>query len=257
LVPASGFAVATFFLFVAPGVCYEFLRNRIRLPREESTFLHVSRVLLSGTFITAVTILLLALVRWVSPDSLLDPREISSRGMAYVADHLVLTGWTALVQFGLAILLAVTLSDFRATRPTRRIRQADAWHALSELEALPGQKVGLSVHLKSGRDVVGYYVGASTEPDPAKRELILGAPFSVRQAEGDRAVPLDPAWQRMVIAGSEIELISVAYVGDPVRVPDVSTTRPARMSAWWRRNCLTWKTAGPAVLLVLALLLVV
>jgi uncharacterized protein DUF6338 len=55
MVPTSTIAFIAFFLLVIPGASYEILRSKSRLPREESPFLHISRILLSGTLITALT----------------------------------------------------------------------------------------------------------------------------------------------------------------------------------------------------------
>ncbi len=250
MIPAGAFGVVVFFLFVAPGICYELLRDRTRLPREESTFVHISRVLLSGTFITAISLFLMALVRWLSPTSLLNLPGLLMQPTAYVAEHAVLVGWTLLVQLGLSASLAVVFSDLVTPRASKGkpIHQADAWHALCELAAEPYEYVKLSVHLKSGRDILGTYVGASTELDPTKRELILGAPLEDRKAGSDETVSMNEGWQRIVVPGSEIEYFAAAYVG--VRKPERSTTPdfPHRVLAWMSGHWRSWKVAAPVVL---------
>jgi hypothetical protein len=250
LIPAGAFGIVVFFLFVAPGICYELLRDRTRLPREESTFVHISRVLLSGIFITVISVFLMALVRWISPTSLLNLPDLLRRPTAYIADHAVLVGWTLFVQLALSASLAVVFSDVVTSRAAkgRPIHQADAWHAICEEAAEPFEYVKLSVHLKSGRDILGIYVGASTDLDPTKRELILGAPLEDRKAGSDRAVSMNEAWQRIVVPGSEIEYFAASYVG--AREPSglTNTGVPHRARAWAGSHWRSWKVAGPAAL---------
>jgi len=147
------------------------------------------------------------------------------------------------------------LSDVITSRAAKGkpIHQADTWHAMCEKEAEPYEYVKVSVHLKSGRDILGVYVGASTELDPAKRELILGAPLEDRMAGSDQAVSLDDSWQRMVIPGSEIEYLVTSYVGTS---KPANTTRspglPRRVGVWVQEHWRSWKVAGPFGLALLS-----
>jgi hypothetical protein len=77
--------------------------------------------------------------------------------------------------------------------------QADAWHALGELLPKSGQAAGVSVRLKSGGEIVGYYYGASMELDPTKRELILRAPLSFRPNADSPTLAMNSAWQLMAM----------------------------------------------------------
>jgi uncharacterized protein DUF6338 len=257
MVPAGTFGVVVFFLFVAPGICYELLRDRTRLPREESTFVHVSRVLLSGTFITAFSLVLMAIVRWISPTSLLDLPKLLIQSTAYLADHPGLVGWTLVVQLGVSASLAVVFSDLLTPLASKGkpIHQADSWHAMCELAAEQFRYVKVSLHLKSGRDILGIYVGASTELDPTKRELILGAPLEERMAGSDKTVVLDEAWQRVIVPGAEIEFLAIAYVGESKNAQPVAEKFVYRASSWTRIHWRTWKVAAPVALTLLLICL--
>jgi Family of unknown function (DUF6338) len=141
LVPTSTITFVAFFLLVIPGASYEILRSRSRLPREESPFLHISRILFSGTLITSLVFVLLGAVHLLAPAALADVSEFLLSGTAYVAARLWLVGRTLLLQIALSVLLAVVFSDLRSSR-MRLIHQADAWHALgnfwSSREKQPG-----------------------------------------------------------------------------------------------------------------------
>jgi hypothetical protein len=241
-----------------PGICYELLRGRTQLPREESTFVHVSRVLLVGTFITAITILLLALTTWISPrNALLNIPDFLIGGGSYIAHHLPAVGWTIFGQLFVSVLLAVALSDLSTPQSAQRIHQADAWHALGDLKPTAEQQVYVSVQLKSGRTVNGYYSGASTDLDPTKRELLLRAPLSARGGEGEATTSLDSGWHRMAIAGAEIESVAFSYieVGELSEAPP-PTPEPKAWS-WLRSKVLSWQVTLVTALSLLIVITVV
>jgi hypothetical protein len=200
---------------VAPGTCYELLQQRTRLlPRGESAFVEISRILLSSTLISALALFLLALVHAVAPAALVDPPQLLIGGMKYVVAHPTLTGRTALSELALATLLAVVFNDLRTSNQARPIVQSNAWHALGEILPKPGQEVNLSVRLKSGAELNGYYVGASTELESAKRELILAGPLTLLPKDGEPTLEFNPAWQRLAVNGAEIAYVTAQHIGE-------------------------------------------
>lgn len=254
MVPTSTIAFIAFFLLVIPGASYEILRSKSRLPREESPFLHISRILLSGTLITALTFVLLAAVqliavRLTASAALADIPQLLLFGTTYVAAHIWPVGKTLLLQISLSILLAVIFSGLRSSG-VKIIHEADAWHALGELLVKSGQTAWASVRLKNGSEVTGYYFGASTELDPSKRELFLRAPLSFRADDEKPALALDAAWQLMTIPGSEIAYIAAAYVSDDKEPAPIRWR--SKVADWVRRNYLTWQVASIALAGVLA-----
>jgi hypothetical protein len=257
LVPANFFAVVVFFVFILPGTCYELLRGRTRLPRDESSFLHVSRIVLSGTIITTLTMSLLGAVHWIAPSALLDVAGLLKDGTTYVVKHVALVAWTLVVQIVLSSLLAVVASDLRSLPNPRVVRQATPWHGITELTAKPGWEISLSVRLKSGAEIVGRYLGTSVDLDPTKRELLLRAPFSYRGSDEQPSLAkMDDAWQKMVIAGSEIVYVTAAYSSGPA-MPAAPVRWRNRPLNWLKRRWLGWQVAAvtSAIVLGLAILL--
>lgn len=265
MVPTSTIALVAFFLLVIPGASYEILRSRSRLPREESPFLHISRILLSGTLITALVFVLLAAVHLIAvrlipvhlgavplgtSTALADIPQLLLSGTTYLAAHARLVGKTLLLQIALSVLIAVIFSDLRSSG-TNVIHEADAWHALGELLVKPGQAAFMTVRLKDGSEIAGYYFGASTELDPSKREIFLRAPLSFRQADDKPVLAMDAGWQLMTISGSEIAYIATAYVAEGKESPPIPWQ--SRAIDWIRKNYLTWQTASIAILAVLAI----
>jgi hypothetical protein len=167
----------------------------------------------------------------------------------------MLVGWTLFVQLMLSGLLAVVVSDLpKAEAP---IHHGDAWHALCERAAESAEYVRVSVHLKSGRDLLGTYVGASTDLEPAKRELIIGAPLAERKAGSEETVALDEAWQRMVISGAEVESVAMCYVGKSSADQSPNNSFTHRAGEWVRTHWQSWKVAAPAIVALLAITVLV
>jgi hypothetical protein len=253
VIPNNALSVAVFLLFVAPGTCYELLRGRTRLPREESTFQQISRVLLFGSVITAVVVLVLAFIGWAAPGSLLSLPGFLADGVRYTASNVGKVGWTVLLFLLLSLLFAVIFNDMRTSGAAPLIRQADSWHTVARLipeQHLEGaHQVLASVRLKSGRDVLGVYAGASTELDPSKRELTLQAPLSAREAGEQEAVPLEGNWAFVVFVGAEIE--SVTFLYTPSGEPSERRVERGHLmvaGSWFLRHFFDWRMAASLAL---------
>jgi hypothetical protein len=115
----------------------------------------------------------------------------------------------------------------------------------------PGQRAYLSVRLKSGGEITGYYVGASTDLEPAKREIIVGHPLAYRNTGMTEAEPLDSGWGALVISGSEIEYLVASRVGD-AKV----STKPRFHQAiqfWISRHIFSWWPSTATVIVIFTL----
>jgi hypothetical protein len=265
VVPNSVLGVVVFLLFVVPGTCYELLRGRTRLPREESAFQQISRVLLFGSVITAAVLLALAFIGWAAPGSLLNLSAFMTDGARYAAGNIGRVGWTIVIFLLLSLLYAVVINDVRTSGGATLIRQADSWHTVARQipeEYLEGEQlVTASVRLKSGRDVVGTFAGASTELDPSKRELTLQSPLKAREPGEKDAVLLDGDWAFMVVVGAEIESVTFAYTPSGEDSPaDDRSVRSGRIRSaglWLLEHVFDWRLAASAALFVMLLAVVV
>lgn len=253
MVQATVVGVVVFLLLVAPGTCYEVLQARSRLPVEESPFVHASRITIIGTWLSAAAVFLLTLVGLIAPRAVVDLPEMLRSQQAYIQDNLLLVAWTLLLQLAISTLLAVLLNDLRASRQTNRIHQGSAWRGIAELKRPPATTTRLSVRLKSGWEVAGYYSGSSTDAEPDKRELILHAPFIGRPPSSTVPQDYDPGWQLMVIHGSEIESITAEYV----KAEGIDAREVSQAIDWIMSNWLRWKVAAPALASTLVLAVMV
>jgi hypothetical protein len=251
VVPATAAAVVTFLLMVTPGTAFELMWQRTRPRRDESTFLEINRVLLTGVLFSAASAATLVAVEAVAPGTIVDIGGLVAGGGGYVEAHPLLSVATLAVALVIALLYAAAAHDLLDAPAARRIGQESGWHtALSRLAA-PGVRVFLSVQLKDGSTITGYSAAYSTDPDPSRRDLVLRAPLRIRPPGADTAVELDGSWQVMVLTGAEISTIAAAYVGSarPVR-----PGRARRLARWVERR--VWQLALGAVAAIVAALLV-
>jgi Family of unknown function (DUF6338) len=248
VVPATTTAVVVFVLLVTPGIVFELLWQRTRPRRDESTFVEIGRVLLTGVVFsglaTAVVGVLSAFGAAASVVALV------SDGPAYVADNPGLVLGSLVTVVLLAICAAVATHDLLTPPTMRRIAQETVWHTAFSRMAEPGVRVYLSVQLKDGTTITGYKAGYSTEPEPAKRDLLLTAPLAIRHAGKPTATRLDESWQSLVVAGGEISTIAAAYEAPATAVPASRTNLPSRAVSWLTRHSGLAALAGAAVVLV-------
>lgn len=261
MIPNNLLGIPVFLLFVVPGTCYELLRGRTRLPREESAFQQISRVLLFSSVISAVVVLTLAGIAEGAPGLLLSASKLLSGGTGYVAANTNQMGWTIALFLILSLLYAIIANDLRTSDGAATIHQADTWHAMAlvlpSLHLDGPHLVTVSVRLKSGRDVVGRWLGSSTEFDPSKRELTLQTPLATRESGEEEETSFDEGWAVMTIVGSEIESIAFAY--SPMESAEKHERNGIRWSIadWLHRRWADWRVAASAavVVVILAMLL--
>ncbi|BAL87814.1 hypothetical protein AMIS_25940 [Actinoplanes missouriensis 431] len=245
--PATFVSLSIVILLLLPGIILELLRQRSRPGRMDSVFVETSRVLLGGAFVSAATLVLLGIIRTLTPAVLADPRRMWTVPH-YVANHLWLTGWT----ITLFLIVSATLSALCfAVTPTSglagRVFPESAWVAVfgrlpqrlidNGTTVSPGHRIvtQLQVELLDGSAYVGVRDAYSADAALADRELVLAPPLQVRPTEGDWTA-LDPGWQRIIIPAAQIRNILVRFAelpsqpGAPARRPPVRFT--ATVSRW-------------------------
>jgi len=242
VVPTTAAAVVTFLVMVTPGTAFELLWQRNRPRRDESAFLEVSRVLLTGVLFSGAAAATLVAVEAVAPGTIVDLAGLVAGGGDYVARHPILSVGTLAVGLVVALLYAVAAHDLLTPVGSRRIVQESGWHTALGRLAPSGVRVFLSVQLKDGSTVTGYSAAYSTDPAFDRRDLVLRAPLHVRPPAAAEAGPLDGAWQVMVLSGAEISTIAAAYVGVP---RSVLTGRGRQLLRWSGRY--VWQLSLGAV----------
>lgn len=250
LVPASVFGVVIFLLFVAPGICYELLRGRTQQPKEESAFIQISRVLLSGTLISVLASIILYFVALLSPTTAVDLSALVAAPTPYVAAHFQHLIWVALQQLTFSILLAVISSDLKTSKTASFVNPGHPWYGITEPALTPrNTNPYVLVRLKSGVEVKGYFRGTTTELDPTKREIMLYNGLELR-ASDDKPFLAFEGWKQIVIPGSEITYVAACYIPKPgVQKDDgEDKNKIGEMGKWIVANWTRWQIALAGIL---------
>lgn len=153
----------------------------------------------------------------------------------YIDNAWVLVG--IVLQFtSLSLSLALTYFSFFQYPGTRSVNAESAWVSafgrISERLSVSARAevlVQVKVVLKQGGGWIGVCDSYSTDRDLDVREIILAPPIS-EFLESGGVKPVDPGWQRLIVAGRDISAIQVRYIsaGDPPMGVERSLSQRAR-----------------------------
>jgi Family of unknown function (DUF6338) len=211
MVPNSAAAVIVFFLLIAPGIVFQMLRERWRPSVKESALRETSRILLASTACTLLAIAALSALRSVWPSSMPDPGAWLQDGRGYLTAHYRLVARSILVAMLLSFGTAALASWLTSRRAKGELQPISTWFQLFRVAAPKEARPYVRVRLKNGEVYGGYVVDYSEDVALSDRELVLGPPLS-RRLETEKPTVLDSDWQRVVIAGTDIEVMWVSYV---------------------------------------------
>ncbi len=211
MVPGSWLSVLLFFLLVAPGLLFDLLSERRRVGSPESTFREISRVVLSSLAFSGVAFAVLVILRIVHPSWLPDPRRLLEPKGSYARDHYRLLFRTLVLEVSLA-LTAVWAWDTVLTRTQggATIRTVSAWTQVLKRDRPKDHDAYVRVRLHDGVVYSGLVAHFSPDLEVDGRELILAPPLE--SSTGDKPTTALPVvYQRVVIRGSAIDVLSVEY----------------------------------------------
>ena len=211
MVPGSWLSVFLFFLLVAPGLLFDLLSERRRAGFSESAFREISRVVLGSLFFSGFAFTVLAVVRSVHPAWMPDPRRLLEPHGSYVRDQYRLILRTLVLQGLLALTAAWLWHLFLARRQGgATIRQVSAWTQVFKRDCPKDHNAYARVRLDGGVIYSGLVANFSSDLEVDGRELVLAPPLASRTGHNPMtAVP--GQYQRVVIRGSAIEVMSVEY----------------------------------------------
>ena len=211
MVPGSWLSVLLFFLFVAPGLLFDLLSERRRAGFSESGFREVSRVVLGSLAFSGFAFTLLAIVRTIHPAWMPDPRRLLDPQDSYARNHYLLILRTLVLQGSLALTAAWAWHLFLAWRQGEAtIRQVSAWTQVFKRDCPKGHDAYVRVRLEGGTIYSGLVANFSSDLEVDGRELVLAPPIASKTGE-NQMTAMPGQYQRVVIRGSAIEVMSVEY----------------------------------------------
>lgn len=217
MIPGTWLAVVLFLIVVAPGLFFDLLGARRRVEAAESAFREVGRVALGSLGFTLVTLVVLLGVRWLFPRLFFDPRAMILGGNAYLADHYGQVILTIVAATVVSHLLAFGVHKLLARRTGEAFRKVSAWGVAFRDGVPAGHAVFVRVRLTSGLVYTGQVENFTADLSAADRELLLTKPLAVKPDGDGTLTPLPAAYDRVILRGSEIEVISVEYRPVPQR----------------------------------------
>jgi hypothetical protein len=212
VVPGSWLSVLFFFVFVAPGATFVLLSRRRRATFEESAFLEISRIVLASLIFSGLALLVLAVVRYFEPDWLPDPsRLVANEGTDYFRQRY------ALVLRALVIWTAIACAAAWATnwlvgrfQGGASIKPVSAWSQVFKGDCPPQHHAFVRVRLNNGVVYSGLVASFSSDLEADGRELVLAQPLASKTGTNELA-PVPAQYQRVVIRGDSIDVMSVEY----------------------------------------------
>jgi hypothetical protein len=211
VVPSSWLSVVLFFLFIAPGLLLDLLSEQRRAGFSESAFREISRIVLASLVFSGFAFSVLAIVREVQPEWMPDPRRFLDPKDPYAKDHYLLILRTLVLQGSLALTAAWAWHLVLAWRQGgATIRQASAWTQVLERDCPKGHDAYVRVRLEGGTIYSGLVANFSSDLEVDGRELVLAPPIASKTGE-NQMTAMPGQYQRVVIRGSAIEVVSVEY----------------------------------------------
>jgi hypothetical protein len=224
VVPSTWLSVLLFFLFIAPGLLFDLLSEQRRAGVSESTFREISRIVLGSLAFSGFAFAVLAVVRWVRPAWMPDPQRLLDSKDPYAKEHYLLILRTLTLQVLLALTAAsgwhIILARIQGEpfwqkllakiQSGATIRQVSAWTQVFKRDCPKGHDAYVRVRLEGGIIYFGLVANFSSDLDVDGRELILAKPIMSKTGENQMAA-MPGQYQRVVIRGSAIEVMSVEY----------------------------------------------
>lgn len=215
LFPSNWLSLLLFFLIIAPGLLFDLLSERRRAGLTESAFREISRIVLASLFFSGFAIAVLAVVRTVRPDWMPDPRQLLQHSN-YIRNEYRLVTRTLVIEIGIA-LAASGFAHFLLSRREggASIRPISAWTQVFKKDKPPGYDAYVRVRLNGGSVYYGTVANFTSGQDTEGRELVLAPPLYAKANTDDEPSPLPGVYQRIVVSGNAVEILSIDYRSSP------------------------------------------
>jgi hypothetical protein len=226
--PSSWAGVLVFLLVVAPGLLFDICADRRRATAKQSAFREIGRITLASVVFGGVAFVGVLGAASIFPAAFAWPFAVLESDDAvsqFGAKQLAATlGLQTALALGFAFLGDILLGR----RSKSRLRAISAWSAIFR-ESKPDDLVAhVRVKLKSGTTWEGHMGPYSADLETAGRELVLQKPLRSAAPGSSKTAPVPAAWERVVLAGDEIDWIAVKYVASLAETGpvDASTEAP-------------------------------
>lgn len=215
--------IAGFLAFVAPGLIFELLRERHTPGVDRSAFREASAVALASLICTLVAVAILAVIRWLAPDVVADPRLLLGDLQHYLVGdpstglqpHYRLVARTAVMELALSGIAAFALYRL-GPREWRQGTSVSNDAMFVTLRRTAGSGIPyVRILTDDGVAYEGQVATYDTDGPLADRVIVLTAPL--KRHQGGDAKELVLPWQRLLIRCDRIAEMHVAYGEAPAK----------------------------------------
>jgi Family of unknown function (DUF6338) len=214
VVPSTWISILFFFFFlVAPGATFVLLSRRRRATFEESAFLEISRIVLASLVFSGIALAVLIVVHDFWPHWLPEPRRLVAKdGTDYVRDRYALVTRTVVIGIALACAAAFLATwALGKLQGGATISPVNAWTQVFKLDCPANHDAYVRVRLADGVVYSGLVANFSSDLEVEGRELVLAPPLASKTSDATGLRPVPPEYQRVVLRGDSIEVMSVEY----------------------------------------------
>ncbi|HEY9412211.1 MAG TPA: DUF6338 family protein [Jiangellaceae bacterium] len=213
MIPESLATLYAFLALVAPGLVYQLVRERVRPTIRETAFREASRVALTSLIFTTASILTLALIGRLAPQLVVDVNAWAT-SEDYVADHLWLAASSIFAEVTLASGLAAASAKFvgkRDGKARRSIEKHGVRHQLFKGGVPADSAAWVLAELIDGTRVWGFVHYYTIDEGLDQRDISFSGPGLIVQKDRDSEKKEEEYWKHVVIKGSDIVSMKVAY----------------------------------------------
>jgi len=214
VIPQGTASVVVFLLLIAPGLLFDLLADRRRPTAKESAFREAGRVVLASIAFGAIAWAVVWGLALAFDTTFVNPAKLASAGDdAFVRRHQGPLVLTLLVQTAFACAFAWGVDEWlrhRAGDARAQLAPRSAWLRTFRDRVPSGTVPYVLVRLHGGVRFQGSVWSYSADLESESRELVLAPPLLVaKSGEGLQALPA--VYERLIIAGDQIEWMAVKY----------------------------------------------
>jgi hypothetical protein len=215
MIPSTFLSGVAFLFLIAPGVLWDLLAKRRKVSSIESTFRETSRVVLSSSALSLLSVAIMTVIGLFRPNWFLSPRSFLSNPEQYYRLHPLIVWRVIILEALIAVLLVLIPNASLLRKQGWRLREVSPWQKVFRIDLPEKHYASIRVRLLSGKIYVGRVSDYTPDFEMADREIVLCQPlWSEREDKSQAKFPDD--WQRLIIPATSIETISVQYL----KIPD-------------------------------------
>jgi hypothetical protein len=225
VIPETVASLYAFLGLVAPGLVYQWLRERARPALKESAFREAGRVALTSLIFTSFSLVAWTLLAPYRPGLLANPADWLRGGNQYVVGNSRLVAQTTAFVVAVSCLaagLAHSAGERLAGSFGRQVVKASVWYQLLVADVPKGKAPWVGLKLSDDSFAWGYVDYFTVDQEMKDREISLRGPGLKTEAAG-KDTREEKKWERLVYRAEDVVWMKVMYLDAKPR------------EGWWRR----------------------